>query len=1294
MSYFERSLPIALIFGSFFAIFVPLLALQLAFGGAPWLQYLTVAQAVGLGTTHFFITLAVYFQSQNLAYFNSSARNRVVYFAVPAVIFLLFAWSEAAQFRTAYPQAAMIVFGGLRFLDFFHVGRQSVGMLQLWKRPLAPSLPSWTRPAENAFFVAMAAMQWVTFVAGGRFASGRLYAIVPAAALGLLFVILAAEHLRHARASAHPRRFLPFVYFAMQAFSAACAVVDTRLYLLALTLHYTEYHVIMAPRLFRSPLTAERAVDRFALRLRARPWLFYALLATVVILFELRNQLPAGQAASTTFFVHLFDGIFLVHYFIEAFLWKFGNPYYRAALAPLYFAPAGGAAKADAPAPVPPYGSESPQPAAAPAPAAEGDGAGQGRLSPLALGLCLACLLSGAAALAFEALWFHQAGLALGNSVWASSLILSGFMAGMALGNAVAARLRERGRSNLLLYAALEGVIGVTGVSLVYVLPALPGWLAPLLAPLEAQPFALNAVRLALAFLLLLPPSTAMGMTLPLLVHALRGRGADFGRVLGLLYGVNTAGAVVGVLAVELGWLPAYGIRGAAWCAFGLNAGAALLAFVVARRSKEEPETTPAGTALAPSAGGVARPLLLAAFGSGFALLGLEVIWLRFVLLFLNDTRVAFAVILALVLCAMAAGGFAASALCARYRRAPEFAPLAAFACGGCALAGYLAYPWFLQRFYAPDQGMGTIAALAAPLVVPASFMSGLLFALLGAGLRRASPSDLHAAGRLTFANTIGAGLGSALAGFVLLPRAGMERSLFVLFALYAVIGLCAALATELGRGLRYGGLALLGAGLCFFPFGDMTSVYVRASASRWMTPGDRLAQVREGLTATLVHVVHGAHGLPLFDQLATNAYSMTVNDFAARRYMKLFVLLPQAIQPRTERALVVGYGIGSTVAALTASPELKRIDVVDIASDVLELSRAMHAAGSTHPLDDPRVRVHIEDGRYFLQASGADYDLITGEPPPPVMAGVVSLYTQEYFELMRARLREGGIASYWLPTMNISAGTTKSIIRAFCGAFEDCTLWHGSERNFMLMGTRPPPQGREPVSEARFTQAWADPGAREELAAIGFEQPEQLGALFIGDARFLGALAEDALPLIDDRPQRMLQPGTREESDAITWQLRDTAAARGRFLESDFVSAHFPDEIRRKALRQYENQRLIDDLLFSSQSPARQTQVLHQVLHGTQLRFPVLLLLLSDPDIERALRAAPPAERARAVWLPHLVASALADRDYTTALGLLERTPDEQLALADLRQYVGFVLQKQRSASAGSGDGVPALER
>ena len=106
MSYFERPRPIALIFGSFFAIFLPLVALQLLFGGAPWLQYLTAAQAVGLGTTHFFITLAVYLQSANLDYFNSSARNRVVYFAVPAAIFLLFALSEATQFRTVYPQAA------------------------------------------------------------------------------------------------------------------------------------------------------------------------------------------------------------------------------------------------------------------------------------------------------------------------------------------------------------------------------------------------------------------------------------------------------------------------------------------------------------------------------------------------------------------------------------------------------------------------------------------------------------------------------------------------------------------------------------------------------------------------------------------------------------------------------------------------------------------------------------------------------------------------------------------------------------------------------------------------------------------------------------------------------------------------------------------------------------------------------------------------------------------------------------------------------------------------------------
>jgi hypothetical protein len=355
MSYFERRLPIALILGSFFVVFAPLALLQVAPNFFEWLPYLVVLQAVGLGTSHFFVTFALYLQSVNLDYFASTWRNRIVYFVAPALFLLFFAWTEAAQLRAHHPLVAAYLFGAVRFFDFFHVGRQSVGMLQLFKRSGPAGLPAWSRKAENAFFVGMALLQWQTYLLDG-FAGDKLYAVGPAVGVGVLFVVLASVHLQHAARSGSSRSFLPFAYFAMQAVCAAAAVYQTRLYLIALTLHYVEYHVIMAPRCLRTPLHPERAVDRVSGLLRKHALLFYGALAAVVVLFELRNHVPSGLAPTTTFFVHIFDGVFLAHYFVEAFLWKFGNPYYRAALSPLYFGtspPPGDAGSRPVPAPAP-----------------------------------------------------------------------------------------------------------------------------------------------------------------------------------------------------------------------------------------------------------------------------------------------------------------------------------------------------------------------------------------------------------------------------------------------------------------------------------------------------------------------------------------------------------------------------------------------------------------------------------------------------------------------------------------------------------------------------------------------------------------------------------------------------------------------------------------------------------------------------------------------------------------------------------------------------------------------------
>jgi predicted membrane-bound spermidine synthase len=882
--------------------------------------------------------------------------------------------------------------------------------------------------------------------------------------------------------------------------------------------------------------------------------------------------------------------------------------------------------------------------------------------------VCCAFFASGAAALTFETLWFHQAALVFGNSVWASSLVLSGFMAGMAFGSAWAARLGERLTAPLRAFALLEIIVGVSGVVLVYALPWLTPLTAALSASLERAPLVLNGLRFGFAFALLLVPSTAMGMTLPLLARGVRAWDSNFGRVLGVLYGFNTLGAVCGVLVTEGVFVESLGIRHSALAALGFNLAAAGIGWIAATA---DPALPPPGAARVPWRG--AR-WLLAGFASGFAMLALEVVWLRCLTLFLNDTPLAFALVLASVLAGIALGSFGAAWWAARSEDASQHAGFAAIA---AAIAGVITYRGFssvLEQYFRPEQSAGTILAIACPLIVPTALASGALFTLLGTGLQRTLSGDAVSVGRLALANMVGGGLGSLSAGFLLLPYLGMEKSLFALLALFALTGVLLVLREGVAMTTRLTAVGIAVIGLAFFPWGEMRARYLRGSASRFMRAQDEIVSVREGVTGTLVHVAHRLNGLTLFDHLATNAYAMTANDFAARRYMKQFVYLPEALHPKLERALVVGYGIGSTAAALLDDPELKHLDIADISRDILKLSREMRAGPAHNPLDDRRVTVHLEDGRQLLAAGGAGYDLITGEPPPPVIAGVVNLYTREYFELVRSRLARGGMATHWLPLMNLSAPAAKSIIHAFCDAFPDCSLWHGSARNFMLFGTR---DAAAANSAERFSRLWQRPSTLAELQKVGFELPEQLGAAFIGDGDYLRELTRDVPALIDDTPRLIQTPGPREDRDAMIWEWRDTRKTRERFLASPLTERLWPSDLRARTARQFENQRLLNDLLFPEQTPVRQTQVLHQVMQGTRLRLPILLMLNSDPEIQDQLAKAPESVGAQPEWQVHRLAGALADREYGRALRVLREMPKDKIPLTDLLEYVEFVVER-----------------
>jgi hypothetical protein len=258
---------------------------------------------------------------------------------------------------------------------------------------------------------------------------------------------------------------------------------------------------------------------------------------------------------------------------------------------------------------------------------------------------------------------------------------------------------------------------------------------------------------------------------------------------------------------------------------------------------------------------------------------------------------------------------------------------------------------------------------------------------------------------------------------------------------------------------------------------------------------------------------------------------------------------------------------------------------------------------------------------------------------------------------------------------MNISAATSRSIIAAFCSAFEDCSLWHGSGRNLMLLGSR---GARGGVSDVRFAAQWNDAKSLAELRAVGLELPGQLGALFIGDAPYLRALTEADPPVADDWPRRLQRPGTYAQRDELIWQWRDTRAARQRFAASALIASLWPESMQREAQRNFENQRLINDLLFPEQTPARQVPVLDAVLHGTPLTLPVLLLMNSDPDVQAALAKAGAARADRPEWALHRAAGFLAARNFVAADNSLRAVPDRALPMAGLREYVARMAQEE----------------
>jgi predicted membrane-bound spermidine synthase len=762
--------------------------------------------------------------------------------------------------------------------------------------------------------------------------------------------------------------------------------------------------------------------------------------------------------------------------------------------------------------------------------------------------LYLLFFLSGAAALVFETLWFRQAAVVFGNTVWASTIVLASFMAGLAVGNAWTARVGHRVARPLRAYAILESAVAVGGLCLVLGMPHFAGAFAPLFRRLADQPALLQTARVGLAFLLMVVPAAAMGATLPVVVRAVTARGTAFGPALGALYGWNTVGAVAGALAGECLFIEWLGLRGTGSVAAALDLVAAALAWRLSNAHEATAAPAEKEVREEPARPKVRRGFLVlgAAALSGALLLALEVVWFRLLSQFVIASSIAFTFMLVAVLAGIACGGWAAGAWLVRRPEAGQAAPAIALGASAATLITYR----LPDRLMGGDWGytMGETAWSSACLMFPTALCSGMLFTLLGRRLRDEIGEDTAATGWLTLANTAGAAVGAVVGGFVLLPGMGMERSIASLGAAYLVpAGLALAARRPTGNYARAtaAAMALYVGALVGFPSGLMERAYRARIVAYWSKPGTETIAWKETAIATLLYTRYSLFSEPVSHRLLTNGSSMASTDVPSRRYMKQYVYWPVALHPAPRRALLICFGLGSTAAALADTRELTSIDVVDVSPEVLEMGRLALRPGHRYPLDDPRVKVHVDDGRFFLLTRDTRYDIITSEPPPPKCAGIVNLYTSEYFHLIRSRLAAGGMATYWLPVHDLSSDEAAAILKGFCAAFEDCSLWNGDSYNWMLAGSN----GADYTPSAeRLHRQWQDPNVAAELATVGFDSPAALFATYMADAPHLNEWARATRPLVDDFPHRLRPWPAPPHSGRPLRTLVDADAARERF--------------------------------------------------------------------------------------------------------------------------------------------------
>jgi len=728
--------------------------------------------------------------------------------------------------------------------------------------------------------------------------------------------------------------------------------------------------------------------------------------------------------------------------------------------------------------------------------------------------LLLACFaLSGFTALLYQTAWTRELSFTFGTSELAVAAVLAVYMGGLALGAAVAARIVWRLRRPVLGYGMLELAIAVSALAVPAARQVVDALYAAALGGASDLPESTGGtlvLQLAAAAAVLLPPTAFMGATLPLLArHAVRSEDQIGSRV-GVLYAVNTAGAIAGTLCTAFVLLPELGLRRTVWVGAALNASVFALTAVLARAAPLAPEIAKSRPSESFASGTWILPAIALSSAVSFAY---EVLWTRLLGHILGGSLDAFATILASFLLGIALGGAAAARLATSRERARAGFAIAQL---GIALASYGAFAWverwadFADRLGAGPESPLANAGMAIAALLPITLCIGATFPFAVRFLARAPEDAAAVTARAYTWSTVGAIAGALGTGFVLLPALRFAGTLMVGVAANTLLAAGCALSSAPRRARFAVPAVVLAALLALVPAHEPLALLRRSFLGPGSSQGEVLFSA-VGRSSTVVVVDQ-----PLAFQLSTNGLPEAVVDHAGVVPLPPFLqfwlgMLPVLVRPETRDALVVGLGGGTSLEAVPAT--VARIDVIELEPEILAANRVIAGSRARDPLADPRVRVRIGDARGTLQLCAKRYGAIVSQPSHPWTAGASHLYTKEFFSLVRSHLQPDGVFVQWIGMPFIDESLLRSVLATLDGVFGHVELYSPTEHALLFVASAMPIAGLTGARRALRT----DPA---DYARFGVRRIEDFATAWLLDETGVRALAAGAAPNTDDDNQ------------------------------------------------------------------------------------------------------------------------------------------------------------------------------